>query len=159
VLRAQHGPMRRHVPATVIAAVGAAAYSVSKVDLALRGELGMPGFPAPAASYDSYEPFAGQLSNAAMGALLVLLIVALLRLPGARWGRRVLLLGNGIGVVMIGAGVLGFTARATGVIPSLGAPAENAAAWVALTVGAVWTVAWMAAIRGAARSTRPQPTR
>ncbi|MFD0559339.1 hypothetical protein ACFQ3B_20100 [Stackebrandtia endophytica] len=144
--------MKRPILPIMTAAAGAVAYSVSKVDLAFRGELGMPGFPAPRAAYDSYEPFSGQLSNAAMGVLLVLLILALARLPTNRWARRALLIGNGVAVTVIGLGVAGFAVRATGAVPWLGAPADGAAAWIALAVGALWTVAWSVAIRRAARS-------
>lgn len=41
----------QHLAAALTACLGALAYTVSKVDLASKGELGMPGFPAPAEAY------------------------------------------------------------------------------------------------------------
>ncbi|RKS06326.1 hypothetical protein DFP74_1954 [Nocardiopsis sp. Huas11] len=138
--------MNRHTAAVLVAAGGAAAYALSKVHLALRGELGMPGFPAPPEAYEVYEPVSGQLSNAAMGAVMVLFVLALLRPPAGRLWRRPLLVVNGAGALLIGVGVLMFAARATGLSPGLGEPAQGAAAWTSLAVGAVWAVAWIVAV-------------
>ncbi|MFI6575689.1 hypothetical protein ACIBFB_07790 [Nocardiopsis sp. NPDC050513] len=153
--------MDRHTAAVLVAAGGAAAYAVSKVDLALRGRLGMPGFPAPPESYATHDALGGQLANAAVGAVLVVLTLALLRQPSGALGRWALLLVNGAGALMVGVGVVTFAARAAGVAP--GAPAGGVAAWTTLAVGAVWTVAWAVAVRGAAvrapsgRPHRPAP--
>lgn len=140
--------------AVLVAAAGAAGYTISKVDLALRGELGMPGFPASAASYADYEPVSGQLSNAAMGAAMVTLIALLARPPRRRWVRWGLFAANGVSAVLIGCAVMTFTARAAGLAPGLGAPAEGAGPWVVLAMGAIWVVAWMVAVVAASRSTR-----
>ncbi|MCY9786371.1 hypothetical protein KIK06_20975 [Nocardiopsis sp. EMB25] len=137
--------MNRHTAAVLVAAGGAAAYAVSKVELALSGRLGMPGFPAPQESYATYDPLTGQLSNAAVGAVLVVLILGLLRPPVGTFWRWALVLTNAVGAAMVGAGVLTFGARATGLLPGLGAPADGVAAWAALAVGAVWVVAWAVA--------------
>lgn len=144
--------MRFHRSVTTLACAGAAAYTISKIDLAVRGEIGMPGFPAPQQSYEQItDPAAAQLGNAGLGLVLVLLTAALLRPPANTVVRRLLLGANWLGIAMVGTGVAGFTLRAAGVAPGLGEPAEGAAAWVALAVGAVWTVSWVLAVLGARR--------
>lgn len=147
--------MNRHTVAVLVAAAGAVAYAVSKVDLALRGELGMPGFPAPPEAYEVYDAVGGQLSNAAMGAAMVLLVLALLRPPSRALWRLPLLIVNGAGALLIGAGVVTFAARATGLAPALGEPAQGAAAWTSLAVGAVWTAAWITAVATTRAPRRP----
>ncbi|MFH9726755.1 hypothetical protein ACH4M4_27885 [Streptomyces sp. NPDC017254] len=139
--------------AALTASAGALAYTVSKVDLALRGELGMPGFPAPPEAYAEVgDVMLAQSGNAGLGlamALVALLLLRPLRHRYVRWG----VLGvSWAGIAMIAAGVVGFGARAAGVAPSLGAqPPVAGPALVALAVGAVWVVAWVVATVGAMR--------
>ncbi|MGW1373543.1 hypothetical protein ACWD6P_04590 [Streptomyces sp. NPDC002446] len=137
----------------VIACAGALAYTASKVDLALKGELGMPGFPAPSKSYVGFgDVTAAQLGNAGLG--LAMAVVALLLLrpianPFFRWGSVVV---SWAGIAMVGAGVVGFGARAAGVAPFLGPPPpETGPAIAALSVGAVWVAGWTVATVGAMR--------
>lgn len=145
---------------TLVACVGGVAYTVGKIDLAIRGELGMPGFPAPESSYGIYDPVSGQLSNAAMGVVMIVVAAWLLKLPRNKPLRMAVLTVNWLGAAMIAAGFVGFTLRATGVAPALGAPATGYAAWVALGVAAVWAVAWATATWEAQRRTqRPSPVK
>lgn len=59
------------------------------------------------------------------------------------------------GIAMMGAGVLGFVARAAGLAPRLGAtPPHMPTALTALPVGAVWVTAWTIAAASATRSSR-----
>ncbi|ADD39762.1 hypothetical protein Snas_0040 [Stackebrandtia nassauensis DSM 44728] len=146
-------PMRSGTLTITLACGGALAYTISKIDLALRERIGMPGFPAPPSSYEDIPNVAAaQLGNAALGFVLVLLTAALFRPPKHTLTRRLLLGANWLGVAMVGAGVVGFTLRATGLAPALGEPASGAAAWISLTVGAVWTVSWALASHGARRT-------
>lgn len=147
--------MTLRTTAVLLAGVGALSYAVAKVDLALRGELGMPGFTAPPESYRLYDPFTGQLSNAVLGLVLAVVIAGLLRPPSSLLLRRGLLVANVLGVLAIGAGVLGFLLRATGIATQLGTPAEGVATWVTLFVGGIWICAWAVAIVTTARSRRP----
>lgn len=145
--------MRSPTLKIAIACGGALAYTVSKVDLAMREEVGMPGFPAPPSSYETIpDPMAAQLGNAAMGLVLLAVTAGLLRPPRRTVARRILLGANWLGVAMIAVGVAGFTLRATGLAPGLGEPAVGATTWIALTVGAVWTVAWALGVHGAGRT-------
>ncbi|MEU3772304.1 hypothetical protein AB0F11_03625 [Streptomyces sp. NPDC032472] len=143
-----------HRVAAVTACLGALAYTVSKVDLARDGELGMPGFPAPAESYGAVADVAtAQLANAALGLLMAVVALVLLRLPRTRLVRWPVLAASWVGIAMVGAGVLGFGARAAGLAPGLGpTPPHLRTALAALLVGAVWAAAWtvaaVAAVRG-----------
>lgn len=65
------------------ACLAALGYTAMKVVLAWRGELGLPGFPAPARP--GVDPWTAQLGNAALGVLGALLALAALR----RWCRGV----------------------------------------------------------------------
>ncbi|MCB5177949.1 hypothetical protein [Streptomyces antimicrobicus] len=135
------------------ACAGALAYTLSKVDLARSGELGMPGFPAPPEAYASIgDVTAAQLGNAALGLLMALVALLLVRPPAGRWIRRGVLLVSWAGILMVGSGVIGFAARATGLAPGLGAPPPDAgAAAAALAVGALWVAGWVVAAAGATR--------
>lgn len=144
---------------TLLAAAGAIAYTIAKVHLAVRGELGMPGFSAPAESYRTYDPVTGQLSNAAVGGVMALLILALLAGGLPRWLRWIVVGVNALGALMISIGVTTFAFRAVGIAPGLGSPAEGAATWVTLAVGAVWSVTWWAALRKPGRGTSATPRR
>ncbi|MFG2487630.1 hypothetical protein ACGFSI_33375 [Streptomyces virginiae] len=147
---------KKHVAAAVTACLGALAYTVSKVDLAREGELGMPGFPAPTEAYAAVADVeTAQLANAALGLLMAVVALLLVRLPRTPLVRWPALLVSWAGIAMVGAGVLGFGARAGGLAPSLGAaPPHMPTALAALLVGAVWVTAWAIAAVSATRSRR-----
>lgn len=147
--------MRQHFFVVAPAVAGAAAYTIAKVDLALRAELGMPGFPAPPDAYSGYDPVLGQLSNAVMGLVMMVLIGALARPPHRRRSRRILLALNAVALGTAAVMVVVFTLRAAGAAPGLGAPAVGPVTWLTLAVGAGWVVAWLSALVRASR-TRPQ---
>uniref|UniRef100_A0AAU2JZZ1 DUF998 domain-containing protein n=1 Tax=Streptomyces sp. NBC_00049 TaxID=2903617 RepID=A0AAU2JZZ1_9ACTN len=138
------------------ACAGALAYTVSKVDLARDGELGMPGFPAPPEAYAGIaDVTAAQLGNAGLGLLMALVALLLVRPPVARYLRWGAVTVSWLGIAMVGAGVIGFGARAAGVAPSLGAvPPEPGTALAALAVGAVWVACWSVATVGTMRAAK-----
>lgn len=145
-----------HLAAALTACLGALAYTVSKVDLARAGELGMPGFPAPADAYAAVADVeTAQLANAGLGLLMAALALLLVRLPRTRLVRWPALVVSWAGIAMVGAGVLGFGARAAGLAQSLGpTPPHMLTAVAALLVGAVWTTAWAVATITATREVR-----
>ncbi|MFJ6498252.1 hypothetical protein OG280_13650 [Streptomyces virginiae] len=147
---------KKHLVAALTACLGALAYTVSKVDLAREGELGMPGFPAPAEAYAAVADVGtAQLANAALGLLMAVVALFLVRLSRTPLVRLPVLVVSWVGIVMVGAGVLGFGARAAGMAPSLGAiPPHMPTALAALLVGAVWVTAWTIAVVFATRSSR-----
>ncbi|WP_405790270.1 hypothetical protein [Streptomyces sp. NBC_01367] len=142
---------RRQLGAALTACAGALAYTVSKVDLARDGELGMPGFPAPPEAYDQVtDVTAAQLGNAGLGLLMAVVSLLLVRPPVARWLRRSVVGVSWLGDAMVGAGVMGFGARAAGLAPGLGdAPPHPPTAFAALVVGALWVAGWSVAAAGA----------
>ncbi|MGW7346930.1 hypothetical protein [Streptomyces sp. NPDC054854] len=147
---------KKQVAAGVTACLGALAYTVSKVDLAREGELGMSGFPAPTAAYAGVGT--AQLANAALGLLMAGVALLLLRLPRTRLVRWPALIVSWSGIAMVGAGVLGFGARAAGLAPALGArPPHLPTALAALLVGGVWVAAWTVAAVAASRTRRSDP--
>ncbi|MGW7313560.1 hypothetical protein [Streptomyces sp. NPDC054865] len=150
---------KKQVAAGVTACLGALAYTVSKVDLAREGELGMPGFPAPTAAYAGVADVGtAQLANAALGLLMAGVALLLLRLPRTRLVRWPALIVSWSGIAMVGAGVLGFGARAAGLAPALGArPPHLPTALAALLVGGVWVAAWTVAAVAASRTRRSDP--
>ncbi len=135
------------------ACAGALAYTLSKVDLARDGELGMPGFPAPAEAYAQVaDVTAAQLGNGGLGLLMAIVALLLVRPPAARSLRLGAVAVSWLGIAMVGAGVVGFGARAAGVAPGLGpVPPETGTAVAALAVGALWAAAWSVAAAGAVR--------
>ncbi|MFD0270032.1 hypothetical protein ACFVGY_26245 [Streptomyces sp. NPDC127106] len=143
-----------HRIAALTACLGALAYTVSKVDLARDGELGMPGFPAPADAYGAVADVAtAQLANAGLGLLMAVVALLLLRLPRTRFIRWPVLAASWAGIAMVGAGVLGFGARAAGLAPGLGpTPPHLPTALAALLVGTVWAAAWAVASVSAVRT-------
>ncbi|MCX5612624.1 MULTISPECIES: hypothetical protein [unclassified Streptomyces] len=147
---------KKQLAAALTASLGALAYTVSKVDLARAGELGMPGFPAPAEAYAAVADVeTAQLANAALGLLMAVVALLLVRLPGTPLVRWPALVVSWAGIAMVGAGVLGFGARAAGLAPGLGAtPPHMPTALAALLVGAVWVTAWTIATVSATRSSR-----
>ena len=152
VLRGESDTEHMRHKAVLLAATGAVAYTVSKIDLAFRGELGMPGFPASAQAYEMYDPVTGQSFNAAAGAVTVILVLSLARLPSTGWFRWLLLAANAVGAVVVGVAVVSFTARA------VGASVSGYAAWTALAVGAVWAVSWGVAVVVELKRSRRRPT-
>ncbi|WP_405435081.1 hypothetical protein OG373_40905 [Streptomyces avidinii] len=147
---------KKHLAAALTACFGALAYTVSKVDLAREGELGMPGFPAPAEAYAAVADVeTAQLANAALGLLMAVVALLLVRLPRTPLVRWPALVVSWAGITMVGAGVLGFGARAAGLAPGLGAaPPHMPTALAALLVGAVWVAAWTIATLSATHSSR-----
>ncbi|WP_202501953.1 hypothetical protein [Streptomyces sp. SID5785] len=147
--------------AAAVACAGALAYTVSKVDLARREELGMPGFPAPQSSYagrSGSDVLSAQLGNAGLGlGMAAVALLLLLPLTGrlVRWTVWAV---SWTGIAMVTAGVVGFTARATGAAPGLGEPPPHPApAVAALVVGAVWAAAWIVVTVGSMRRPRTVP--
>lgn len=121
--------------------------------LALRGEAGLPGFPAPVRP--GVDVVAAQLGNASVGVVGALLALAALR----RWGRlpwfllvvglAVATLSEGIGAAVLVARVLrvvdGFAALPPGPAPAVGA------AYAVLTAALfAWTTVIVASRRGIA---------
>ncbi|MFF4423039.1 hypothetical protein ACFY04_20045 [Streptomyces sp. NPDC001549] len=147
---------RKQLVSALTACAGALAYTVSKVDLARDGELGMPGFPAPPEAYAQVaDVTAAQLGNAGLGLLMAVVSLVLVRPPAAHWLRRSAVGVSWLGVAMVGAGVIGFGARAAGLAPGLGdTPPRMATAVAALAVGALWVAGWSVAAAGATRGRR-----
>jgi hypothetical protein len=146
------------------AALFALEYVVAKVVMAARGELGVPGHPAPP---EAYERFSGdvataQLGNAAVGLVSLVIALALVQ----RWGRRIpaaaLAAGAAASLLAGFAGVSVVAASLTGLredhgqwgIDSLVLGAAPLAAWLVLTAAAVRAAGLPPRLRALARPGR-----
>ena len=121
-------------------------YVVAKVIMAGRGELGVPGHPAPPEAYERFtgDVVAAQLGNAAVGLVTVALTLALVQ----GWGRRLpaAALAAGAGAALLAgiSGCLVVAASLTGLredhgqwgVDSLVLGAAPLAAWFVLTLAA-----------------------
>jgi hypothetical protein len=138
--------------AAYIAAVFSLEYAVGKVVMAARGELGVPGHPAPP---EAVARFAGDITTAQLGnAALGLLSVAVALAFAQRWGRRVprpLLAAGGLVALLSGlAGAVTVAASLIGLredhgqwgVDSLVLGVPPVAAWGVLVLGALRGVRW-----------------
>jgi hypothetical protein len=137
------------------AALFALEYAVSKAVMAGRGELGLPGHPAPPEAYENFsgDIIASQLGNAALGLASFAIALAFVR----PWGRRVPAAGLAVGAAIA---LVGGIAGAVMVASSLTGLREDHGQWGvdSLILGVAPLVAW-AALTAAALRTTTQPTR
>jgi hypothetical protein len=146
-------PSNPHAPrwAGWTAALFAAEYTVSKIVMATRGELGVVGHPAPREVTESFSGsvVAAQLGNAALGVLMAVVALALVH----RWGRRIpsALLAAGA-VASVGCGIAGMAV----VVASLTGLREDHGQWGvdSLVLGAVPLVAWVVLAGAVLRAVR-----
>lgn len=120
------------------------AYAGMKTIYAIEEKLGLPGFPAPAASYDGRDHIGrdewGNVALALIAAVIVLLVI----IPA---GRRVprWLLTIALWVACIGqvAGAVGFTLRAARILPDLGPGPIGWETWIVLVILDIGAIAWV----------------
>jgi len=135
------------------AALFAFEYVVAKVIMAGRGELGVPGHPAPpeASERFSSDVVAAQFGNAAVGLVSVLVALALVQ----RWGRRIptAVLAAGAAASLLG-GIAGLVVVST----SLTGLREDHGQWGidSLILGAAPLAAWFVLTATAVRSARAE---
>jgi Protein of unknown function (DUF3995) len=128
-------------------------YAVAKTVMAARGELGLPGHPAPPEAYERFsgDVVAAQLGNAALGLLLTALALALVQ----RWGRRVpaAVLAAGAVVALV-SGIAG----AVVVVTSLTGLREDHGQWGidSLVLGVASLVVWLVLTVAALRAARAE---
>lgn len=128
-------------------------YAVAKVVMAERGQLGVPGHPAPPEAYERFsgDVVAAQLGNAGVGLVSVLIALALVQ----RWGRRIpaALLAAGAGVALL-SGIAG----AAVVAGSLAGVREDHGQWGidSLALGLAPLAAWAVLTVAAARAARAE---
>ena len=146
-------PSNPHAPrwAGWTAALFGVEYAVSKIVMAIRGELGVVGHPAPREVTESFTgSVAGaQLGNAGLGVLTVIVALALVH----RWGRRIpsALLAAGA-FASVGCGIAGVAV----VVASLTGLREDHGQWGvdSLVLGVVSLAAWVVLAGAALRAVR-----
>lgn len=130
-----------------IAALFGLEYAVAKAVMAARGELGVPGHPAPREATEGFtgDVVAAQLGNASLGLVSAAIALALVH----RWGRRipVAVLAGAAAVALLSgvAGLIVVAASLTGLredhgqwgLDSLALGAAPLGAWLVLTVAAL----------------------
>jgi hypothetical protein len=125
-------------------------YAVSKTVMAARGQLGMPGHPAPPEAYERFsgDVVAAQLGMVPVGFVSVAIALALVQ----RWGRRIPAAVLAAGAIAALAGVI---AGAVVVTSSLTGLREDHGQWgldsLALGLAPVlpWLILTLAAVRAA----------
>lgn len=141
VILRERGPLT-HWPA-LIAAATTAAYAGMKVVYAIEGKLGLPGFPAPASHYAGKEHIGrAEWGNAALAGVAMLIALATLHPLGRRIPRWLLAVTVWIAFLALGSGAVGFTLRATRLLPDLGPPPTGWVTWAVLVILDTGAVAW-----------------
>lgn len=115
-----------------------------KIVYAIEEKLGLPGFPAPAASYDGREHIGrAEWGNVAL-ALVAAVVVLLAIIPAGRHIPRWLLtIALWIACLGQAAGAVGFTLRATRILPDLGPGPTRWETWLVLAVLDIGAIAWI----------------
>ncbi len=130
--------------AALVACASSLAYGGMKVNMAMRGELGLPGFPAPASSYEGREGISGDEWALAGTGLMAALVALLPILPVARrLNRWLVAIPVWIAALSQAAGAGGFTLRAFRIMPDLGAGPQGPVTWIVLAVLDAGAIAWL----------------
>jgi Protein of unknown function (DUF3995) len=127
-------------------------YAVAKTVMAVRGELGLPGHPAPREAYEGVaDVAAAQFASAALGLVPVAVALALVQ----PWGRRVPAPVLAAGAV---AALVGVSAGAAVVATSLAGLREDHGQWGldSLLLGAAPVVSWLVLTAAALREARAE---
>ena len=136
-----------------LAALFGLEYAVAKAVMAGRGELGVPGHPAPPEAYERFsgDVVAAQLGNAATGLVCAAIALALVQ----RWGRRIPAAALAAGA---GAALLAGLAGVVVVAASLAGLREDHGQWGidSLVLGAAPLAAWLVLTVAAARAARAE---
>lgn len=130
--------------AAVIASLMTVAYAGMKVVMAIRGELGLPGFPPKPTSDTTNPDIARNEWTLALLGLVAAGIAAFTLLPVARRVPRWLLAcavwAAGVSQAF---GAIGMTLRATRIMPDLGPEPTGWTTWAVLLVLDIGAVAWI----------------
>lgn len=131
--------------AALVACASSLAYAGMKAVMAVRGELGLPGFPASASSYEGREGISGD-EWALAGTGLMAAAVALLPIlpPAKRLNRWLVAIPVWFAALSQAAGAAGFTLRAFRIMPDLGVGPQGPVTWIVLAVLDAGAIAWLA---------------
>lgn len=130
--------------AAIIATVTTLIYAGMKVVMAIRGELGLPGFPPGPSSDTTRDDIARSewmlvlLAVLAAGVALASVLPATRRVP--RWMLATAIWLAGMSQA---AGAIGMTLRATRILPDLGPGPTGWTTWVVLLVLDIGAIAWL----------------
>jgi Protein of unknown function (DUF3995) len=127
-------------------------YTVAKAVMAVRGELGLPGHPAPPEAYEGVSDVAAaQFGSAALGLVPVAVALALVQ----RWGRRIPAAVLAAGAVVA---LVGVTAGAVVVTTSLVGLREDHGQWGldSLLLAAAPVLPWLLLTAAALRAARAE---
>lgn len=130
--------------AALLAGFTSLAYAGMKVAMALRGELGLPGFP-PRPTSNTADPDIAR--NEWMLALLGLIAAGIAYATCSSLIRRVPRWIVVIAVLLAGgsqaAGAIGMTLRVTRLLPDLGPGPQGWSTWIVLVILDVGAIAWV----------------
>lgn len=133
---------KRMLPA-IIAALCTLAYAAMKVDYAIAGKLGLPGFPArPESRIGRAHISRDEWGNVATALLASAVAIATIAPVGRRMPRWLLVVAVWIAFVAQGAGAAGFTLRALRILPGLGPGPQGWSTWIVLAILDIGAIAW-----------------
>lgn len=142
-------PSHRNAPATIAAITALICtliYSGMKVVMAIRGEIGLPGFPAKDASYVGRS--SADISRDEWGLVLTGLVAALVALVTLlpvirRVPRWIVAIAVWVAGLSQAAGAVTFTFRTLRILPDLGPGPQGWSTWVVLLILDVGAIAWL----------------
>jgi len=154
----RHGERPGIIPSAV--AVGTTLiYAAMKIVMAIEDKLGLPGFPAPAASYANRPDIAHSewmlvgMAFLAAGVAFIMIVPWGVHIP--RW-----LLASAVWIagISLAAGAIRMTLRALRIFPDLGAGPQGISTWLVLLVLDAGAVAWIITAIHATRYGHPAST-
>jgi hypothetical protein len=129
----------------LISAILALVYCVAKIDMAIKGDVGMPGIPLsdPKRSSDLDDVWLRQLGNATVGLGAALLALATLVTLPSRRARIAIAAALWVGFAFVVAGAGGILLRTAGLLDSLGDVPLTWASGATNAVGISLSLSWL----------------
>lgn len=143
----------------IVSALLALVYCVAKIDMAIKGEVGMPGFPLadPQASRDLDRVWLRQAGNAAIGLGAAILALSTLGPILNHCLRLAIVVALWLGFAFIAAGAGGILLRTLGLADGLGDVPLTWSSAATNAVGIVLTCSWLLMTLTYQRRRRQQP--
>jgi len=135
---------QKQTPPALVAALCTLAYASMKADYAIEGRLGLPGFPPrPESTIGRDDISRDEWGNVATALIAAAIAIATTNPIGQRIPRWLLTITLWIACIAQVAGAVGFTLRATRILPDLGPGPTGWETWLVLAVLDIGAIAWI----------------